>query len=98
MKSTKTVLAWSLLLFLALAAAPALSFAQKGKSLSTEKVNLNTATVEQLQTLPGIGPAMAKRVLDYRAKVGKFTKIEEIINVKGFGEKRFQKIKDRLVV
>jgi len=97
MKSSRMAFAWSLVLCLALSLAP-LALAQKGKALSTEKVNLNTATVEQLQTLPGIGPAMAKRVLEYRTKVGKFTKIEEILNVKGFGEKRFQKIKDRLLV
>jgi competence protein ComEA len=77
---------------------PVAVLAQKGKAASTEKVNLNTATLEQLQTLPGIGPAMAKRVIEYRSKVGKFNKIEEIINVKGIGEKKFQKIKERLVV
>ena len=97
MKHRRMVFAWSLVLCIALSLAP-LALAQKGKIVSTEKVNLNTATAEQLQTLPGVGPAMAKRVLEYRAKVGKFTKIEEILNVKGFGEKRFQKIKDRLLV
>lgn len=97
MKYRRTAFAWSLVLCIALSLAP-LALAQKGKAQSTEKVNLNTATAEQLQTLPGIGPAMAKRVLEYRAKVGKFTKVEEILNVKGFGEKRFQKIKDRLLV
>jgi competence protein ComEA len=65
---------------------------------STEKVNLNSATVEQLQSLPGIGPAIAKSIIDHRTKVGKFNRIEEIINVKGIGEKKFQKIKDRLIV
>jgi len=97
MKYRRTVFAWSLVLCLALVLAP-LALAQKGKAQLTEKVNLNTATAEQLQTLPGVGPAMAKRILEYRAKVGKFTKVEEILNVKGIGEKRFQKIKDRLLV
>jgi comEA protein len=72
--------------------------AQKSNPASVEKVNLNSATVEQLQTLPGIGPATAKSIIDHRTKVGKFSRIEEIINVKGIGEKKFQKIKDRLVV
>lgn len=63
-----------------------------------EKVNLNTATVEQLQTIPGIGPAAAKNIIEYRTKVGKFNRIEEIINVKGIGEKKFQKIKNLLVL
>lgn len=65
---------------------------------SVEKINLNTATAEQLQSLPGIGPAAAKNILEYRAKAGKFKRIEEIINVKGIGEKKFLKIKDRLTV
>jgi comEA protein len=72
--------------------------AQKSGSVPLEKINLNSATAEQLQSIPGIGPATAKSILDYRAKVGKFNKIEEIINVKGIGEKKFQKIKDRLTV
>ena len=97
MKYKTAFFAFSLVVCLALALAP-VALAQKGKATSTEKVNLNTATVEQLQTLPGVGPAMAKRVLEYRTKVGKFTKVEEILNVKGFGEKRFQKIKDRLLI
>jgi len=97
MKYGKKAMAWSLVLCLALALAP-MAMAQKGKVLSTEKVNINTATIEQLQTLPGVGAALAQRVLDYRTKVGKFNKIEEILNVKGFGEKMFQKIKDRLLV
>jgi competence protein ComEA len=98
MKRNRSVFAWSVVLCVALALGPALAWAQKGKPVSTEKVNLNTATIEQLQTLPGVGPAMAKRVLEYRAKVGKFGKVEELLNVKGFGEKRFQQMKDRLVV
>jgi competence protein ComEA len=72
--------------------------AQKPAAAAPEKVNLNSATAEQLQGLPGIGPATAKNILDYRAKVGKFNKVEEIINVKGVGEKKFMKIKDRLIL
>ncbi len=98
MRSRRIYVAWALIVCLGLLLTPVTALAQKGKAASTEKVNLNTATLEQLQTLPGIGPAMAKRVIEYRAKVGKFNKIEELINVKGIGEKRFQKIKDRLVL
>ncbi|MEJ2110770.1 MAG: helix-hairpin-helix domain-containing protein [Acidobacteriota bacterium] len=65
---------------------------------TTQKINLNTATAEQLQSLPGIGPVSAKSILEYREKVGKINRIEEIINVKGIGEKKFLKIKDRLAV
>lgn len=72
--------------------------AQKSSHPSTEKINLNSATVEQLQTLPGVGPATAKAIVEHRTKSGKFNRIEEIINVKGIGEKKFQKIKDRLIL
>jgi competence protein ComEA len=77
---------------------PALADTQKQKVDSTEKINLNKATLDQLQTLPGVGPALAARILEHREKAGKFKRIEEILNIKGMGEKKFQKIKDRLVV
>lgn len=56
-------------------------------------VNLNTATQAQLETLPGIGAATAKRILEYRQKTGGFKKIEELMNVRGIGEKSFLKLK-----
>jgi competence protein ComEA len=98
MRSRKMQLAWIFLVCLGLALTPVSALAQKGKAASAEKVNLNTATVEQLQTLPGVGPAMAKKILEHRSKIGKFTKVDELLNVKGIGEKKFQKIKDRLIV
>jgi len=94
----KRNLAWVVLLAFGLSLTPAVTLAQKAKPPSTEKVNLNNATEDQLQTLPGVGPAMAKRIVEYRNKNGKFTKIEDILNVKGIGEKKFQRMKDRLVV
>jgi competence protein ComEA len=72
--------------------------AQKSGGVPSEKINLNSATSEQLQSIAGIGPATAKNILEYRTNVVKFNKIEEVINVKGIGEKKFQKIKDRLTV
>jgi competence protein ComEA len=98
MRSSRINLALGLLICLGLALTPVSGFAQKTKAVSTEKVNLNTASPEQLQTLPGVGPAMAKKIVEHRSKIGKFTKIDEILNVKGIGEKKFQKMKDRLVV
>lgn len=96
MKNARIVCVLALCLGLAFSSVSVL--AQKSGAAVQEKVNLNTATVEQLQSIPGIGPSTAKSILEYRAKVGKFSKIEEIINIRGIGEKKFQKIKDRLAV
>jgi comEA protein len=98
MISKKMKTACVLFLCLGLAMAPITALGQKANPATTDKINLNSATAEQLQTLPGIGPASAKNIIEHRTKVGKFNKIEEIINVKGIGEKKFQKIKDRLLV
>jgi competence protein ComEA len=65
---------------------------------SIEVVNLNTATAPQLADLPGIGAKTAELILQYRVKNGPFKKIEEIMNVRGVGEKSFLRIKDRLTV
>ena len=61
-------------------------------------VNLNTATASQLEALSGIGPKMAQRIVEYRQKNGAFKKVEELMNVKGIGEKSFLKLKPQLTV
>lgn len=62
------------------------------------RVNLNTATLEQLDSLPGIGPAIAQRIIDYRENLGGFKTIEEITQVSGIGQATFSKIKDSITV
>lgn len=65
---------------------------------SQTKININTATEEELDTLPGIGPSTATKILDYRKEKGKFKTIEEIKEVSGIGENKYEKIKDRITV
>jgi competence protein ComEA len=65
---------------------------------TTAPVNLNTATQAQLESLPGIGPGAAQRILEYRQKSGSFKKIEDLMNVKGIGEKSFLKLKPLITV
>jgi competence protein ComEA len=67
-------------------------------SQGEQKVNLNTADSAQLETLPGIGMATAQRILDYRAKNGDFATIEELKNVSGIGEKKFEGLMDKICV
>lgn len=61
-------------------------------------INLNTATVEELDSLPGVGPAIAKRIIEYRSSVGGFSSIEQITQVSGIGEATFAKIKAFITV
>lgn len=62
------------------------------------KININTATAEDLMLLPGIGEVLAQRILDYRKENGRYSSIGELINVRGIGEKTLNKISDYITV
>ena len=62
------------------------------------KIDLNKATLQELTQLKGIGEKYAERIIEYREKDGKFQKIEDLMNVKGIGQKKFDTIKDLIFV
>jgi competence protein ComEA len=85
---------------LALPATQAQEKAEKPKPAASAStpINLNTATVAQLETLPGIGARTAQLIVEHRQKNGGFKKVEELMNIKGIGEKSFLKIKALVTV
>jgi competence protein ComEA len=85
--------------------APVASAAEKSarKPAKTSKpavgaINLNSASAEQLASLPGVGEKLAARIVEYRTKQGPFKSTQELMNVKGVGEKNFQRIQAHLTV
>ena len=82
---------------LAVLVAPGLASAAS-KPAPTARVNVNTATVEQLTALPGVGPTLAARIVEHRQKSGAFRSTQEVMSVKGIGEKNFAKIEAWLSV
>ena len=69
-----------------------------GLSAALAAVNLNTATEAQLDTLPGIGPATAKAIVEYRTQNGPFKSVDDLKNVKGIGQKKLDKLKPELTL
>jgi competence protein ComEA len=82
---------------LAVLVAPGFASAES-KPAPAAKVNINTASVEQLTALPGVGPALAARIVEHRQKSGAFRSTQEVMSVKGIGEKNFAKIEAYLTV
>jgi len=78
-------------------AAPAESEARK-PAAPTRTIDLNTATVEQLVEVPGIGQALAERIVEFRQKEGPFRRVEDLMKVRGIGEKSLEKMRPWLTV
>ena len=71
---------------------------QAAPPTASAPLNINTATLAQLETLPGLGRTVAERIVEYRDKNGNFKKVEDLMNVKGIGEKSFLKLKPLVAV
>ena len=76
-----------------LAAAPAWQ-----KEAPASPININTATAQQLVTLPGVGPSMAKAIIDFRSRNGPFRRVEELLIIKGMSKKKLAKLRPYLKV
>lgn len=79
-------------------AAPTEGVAEDTTPTEPSIINLNEATAEQLQTLPGIGPVIAERIVAYREENGDFVSVGELMNVSGIGEKKLEAIWDFVTI
>ena len=86
------------LLFTAPATATAQSTESQAATAAKPTININSATLDQFESLPGIGRKTAERIIEHRTKSGGFKRIEELMNVKGIGEKSFLKLKPLITV
>lgn len=75
-----------------------LSPVQAASKVTDQKININTASAGELQQLPRIGEKVAQRIIDFREQHGNFQKIEEIMKVKGIGERMFANLKELITV
>lgn len=71
---------------------------ESGGSVSNGRVNINLATLEELQTITGVGPSTAEKIIAYREEYGGFDRIEELMDISGIGEKTFKKMEDQVTV
>jgi competence protein ComEA len=80
------------------AAAPPAGGAGTGVPVPGGKVDLNRATAEQLDTLPGVGPVTAQRILDWRTRHGRFSSVDQLREIEGIGERRFSQLRDQVTI
>jgi comEA protein len=93
---TKVWVLGFILAFVAITVVSPLAWADA--TTSGNKININTASAVELQKLPRVGLKIAQRIIEFREKQGKFKRIEELMKVKGIGEKTFKNLKDRITV
>jgi competence protein ComEA len=86
------------LMILATAGAAAGASRSSQASTADTPIDLNQASAEQLTRLPGIGEALAKRIVDFREQHGPFKRVEDLMKVKGIGEKSFEKLRPYIKV
>ena len=95
-------LIWSVMVALALCAGPvwmeAAQNASAGQPAPSELIDLNQASAVQLESLPGVGEVTAARIVEYRRENGGFKKIEELMNVRGIGERSFLRLRPLVTV
>ena len=99
--SPRLVLAGLLLFLVGALAVPTLVDAgqQAGaQAQSPEKIEVNSATVEQLQEVPGIGQTLAERIIEFRKEHGPFERVEDLLNVQGIGERTLERMRPYLEV
>lgn len=77
---------------------PSVTQEAPARAAATELIDLNAATPVELEALPGIGPAMARRIVEHREKNGPFVKLEDLMQVKGIGEKAFLRLRPLLTI
>lgn len=70
----------------------------KMMQMKTQKINVNSATLEELTALPGVGGKKAAAIIEYREKVGKFTSLEQLADVKGIGKKMLEKMEGQISI
>jgi competence protein ComEA len=95
---TRVLATFALICALLVMPAAAQDSTRRASPAGATAVNINTATASQLEGLPGIGKATADRIVEYRQKNGGFKKVEDLMNVRGIGEKSFLKLKPLVTV
>jgi len=73
-------------------------FLSMGTAYSADKINVNTATQSQLEEINGIGPSTASAIIEYREQNGNFKNVDDLVNVKGIGDKKAAKLADQVTV